>query len=279
MATIAASSTQAANGRRSRSKTVTLRRSGAVAEIRLDRPEVRNALDSALLDQLRQACEAIATNPKVIAVVVSSTDGRAFSVGADLKERAGFSDEQLAAQRPVLVRAFAALRGLSVPVIAAVDGYAVGGGYELALSCDIIVAGANAVIGLPEVARGLIPGGGGTQLLQRRAGPGVAAELIYSGRLVEAEEALRRGLVDRLVDAGTARTEALTLAGAIAEHSPLALRSAKRALLLGAGTSLERGLEIEEAAWRRAALSADRREGIQAFVEKRAPIWPSASDT
>ena len=279
MATIAASSTQAANGRRSRSKTVTLRRSGAVAEIRLDRPEVRNALDSALLDQLRQACQAIATNPKVIAVVVSSTDARAFSVGADLKERAGFSDEQLAAQRPVLVRAFAALRGLSVPVIAAVDGYAVGGGYELALSCDIIVAGTSAVIGLPEVARGLIPGGGGTQLLQRRAGPGVAAELIYSGRLVEAEEALRRGLVDRLVDAGTARTEALTLASVIAEHSPLALRSAKRALLLGAGTSLERGLEIEEAAWRRAALSADRREGIQAFVEKRAPIWPSASDT
>jgi enoyl-CoA hydratase/carnithine racemase len=286
MATIEGSATPTANGRRARSKTVamgsktvSMRRSGPVAEIRLDRPDVRNALDSTLLDQLAEACQAIAANPKVIAVVVSSTNARAFSVGADLKERAGFNDEQLAAQRPVLVRAFSALRGLPVPVIAAVDGYAVGGGYELALSCDIIVAGADAVVGLPEVARGLIPGGGGTQLLQRRAGPGVAAELIYSGRLVEAEEALRRGLVDRLVEAGKARTAALALADEIAAHSPLALRSAKRALLLGAGTSLERGLEIEEAAWRRAALSADRREGVRAFVEKRTPIWPSASDT
>ncbi|HVB06105.1 MAG TPA: enoyl-CoA hydratase-related protein [Acidimicrobiales bacterium] len=259
-------------------KSVRLRRSGAVAELRLDRPAAHNALSSAMLGELRAACVKLAGDPALAAVVLSSTDPVAFCVGADLKERAGFSDDELVAQRPLLSAAFAALRAIPVPVVAAVGGYAVGGGYELALSCDVIVAGEGAVVGLPEVSRGLIPGGGGTQLLQRRAGSGVAAELIYSGRLVAAPEALQRGLVDRLVAGGSEQGEALALAGEIAGNSPLAVRSAKRALLLGADLALERGLEVEEAAWRRVALSEDRREGIRAFVEKRPPVWPPSVD-
>jgi enoyl-CoA hydratase/carnithine racemase len=259
-------------------KSVRVRRSRGVAEVRLDRPEALNALSSAMLLELRAALERLGADPAVRAVVLTSTNARAFCVGADLKERAAFTDEQLVAQRPVLTGAFSALRALPVPSIAAVGGYAVGGGYELALSCDVIVADETTTVGLPEVARGLIPGGGGTQLLARRAGPGVAAELIYSGRLVGIEQAERRGLIDRRVAEGRATGEALALAGEIATHSPLAVRAAKRALQLGAGTTLERGLEIEEAAWRRVALSADRREGVLAFVEKRAPVWPSAAD-
>jgi enoyl-CoA hydratase/carnithine racemase len=254
------------------------RRHGAVLEIVLDRPQSLNALSSEMLAQLQTTLTGPARRAGVVAVVISSSSTRAFCVGADLKERAEFSDEQLVAQRPLLTGAFGALRALEVPSIAAIEGYAVGGGLELALSCDLILADTTAVVGLPEVARGLIPGGGGTQLLQRRCGPGVAAELIYSGRLLGAAEAERRGLLDRVVPSGTARAAALGLAAEIASHSPLALRSVKRALLLGEGTSLTEGLEIEEAAWRRAALSADRREGVRAFVEKRRPIWPSAAD-
>jgi enoyl-CoA hydratase/carnithine racemase len=259
-------------------KTVMLKRSGGVAEIRFNRPEARNALNSEMLRELADVARKVAASAAVRAVVLSSNDERVFCVGVDLKERAAFSDDELIAQRPLVTETFAAMRQLAVPVIAALNGYAVGGGYELALGCDVIIAAEDAIVGLPEVARGLIPGGGGSQLLQRRAGPGVAAEMIYSGRLVGAEEAARRGIVDRVVPTGTARAEALGLAAEIAQHSPLAVKSAKRAILLGAGTTLERGLEIEEAAWRRAALSADRREGIRAFVEKRPPVWPSAND-
>ncbi len=223
-----------------------LRRSGGIAEIRLDRPESRNALSVAMLAELGTAVHNVANGPAVRALVISSSDERFFCVGVDLKERAGLSDEELVAQRPVLTGAFAALRAIPFPVIVAVSGYAVGGGLEMALSADVIIAAEDAILGLPEVSRGLIPGGGGTQLLQRRAGPGVAAELIYSGRLVDAGEAERRGIVDRLVPLGRARAEALALAAAIARHSPLAVRSAKRSIVLGAGTTLERGLEIEE---------------------------------
>ncbi|MFI6898006.1 enoyl-CoA hydratase/isomerase family protein, partial [Streptomyces sp. NPDC050256] len=163
---------------------------------------------------------------------------------------------------------------LPMPTIAAVHGFALGGGFELALSCDLIVADPTALVGLPEVSVGVIPGGGGTQLLPRRIGAARAAELIFTARRVEAAEARELGLVDELVADGQDRTEALALAGRIAANSPVGLRAAKRALRLGHGLDLRAGLEVEDSAWRSVAFSGDRAEGVAAFNEKRKPNWP-----
>jgi len=246
-----------------------------VAEIVLDRPEARNALSTALATRLARACAEVAADRGVRAVVLSAA-GPAFCVGADLKERAAMSDADLLAQRPVFRAAFGGLLGLPQPVIAAVHGYALGGGCELALSCDVIVADETAEFGLPEVTVGLVPGGGGTQLALRRIGPGRAADLVLTGRRVGAAEAEQLMLVDRLVPAGTAGEHATTLAERMAANSPVGVLNAKKALRLGAGVPLAAGLEIEDAAWRATAFSADRKEGIAAFTQKRKPQWPGA---
>ncbi len=166
---------------------------GRVAEVILDRPEALNALSSAMATQVAAACRELGNRPDIHAVVISSSNGRAFCVGADLKERARFSDAEMAAQRPLIRAAFDAVRALDVPVVAAVAGYALGGGLELALSCDLIVADETAEMGLPETAVGLVPGGGGTQLLTRRVGPGTAADVIFTARRVSAREAESAG--------------------------------------------------------------------------------------
>ena len=247
---------------------------GSVAELVLDRPAAHNALSTAMARELVAATAALAGDPEVRVVVLSSSAPRAFCVGADLKERNAYSDADLLAQRPVFRAAFSGVLDLPMPSIAAVHGFALGGGYELALSCDLLVADATAVVGLPEVTVGVIPGGGGTQLLPRRVGAARAAELIFTGRRVEAEEALRLGLVDRVAPGGSARAAALDLAAVIAANSPVGLRNAKRALRLGAGLALAPALEVEDAAWRATAFSGDRREGVAAFAEKRKPRWP-----
>ncbi len=245
-----------------------------VAQLVLDRPAALNALSTALLGALGDACRAVAADPAVRAVVLSSAVSRAFCVGADLKERAGMTDEQILAQRPRFRAAFGALLGLPQPAVAAVHGFALGGGCELALSCDIIVADETAVFGLPETTVGLVPGCGGTQLAARRIGPGRAAEMVLTGRQVPAAEAGRIGLADVLADAGQDTAVAVELAGKIAANSPVAVRAARRAIRLGAGLDLAAALEVEDAAWRTAATSADRREGIAAFVARRPPQWP-----
>nr|WP_204920446.1 enoyl-CoA hydratase-related protein [Microlunatus panaciterrae] len=240
----------------------------------MDRPEALNAVSTEQAAAIAAACAELASDPSVRAVVLSSSASRAFCVGADLKERAGFSDEDLRAQRPVARAAYGGVLGLPVPVIAAVEGYALGGGCELALACDLIVASNTAVFALPEVGVGLIPGGGGTQLLPRRIGWNRAADLIFSTRRVGAEEALQIGLADRRVPAGLARLTAVELAEGIATRSPVAVRNAKAALRRGFDVGLPAGLEIEDLAWADTAFSADRAEGIAAFNEKRAPRWP-----
>ena len=245
-----------------------------VAEILLDRAEALNALNTVMAQRLAQAVAELATDRQVHAVVLCATGARAFSVGADLKERNRMSDADLLRQRPVFRAAFGGLLDMPQPVIAAVHGYALGGGCELALSCDVIVADETAVFGLPETTVGLVPGGGGTQLASRRLGPGKAAEMIFTGRRVDAAEAVRIGLADQVVPAGTAGQAAIEMAGLMAGNSPTAVRAAKRAIRQGAGIGLPAALEVEDAAWRAAALSADRREGIAAFNEKRQPQWP-----
>jgi len=245
-----------------------------VVHVVLDRPEALNAISTALATELGDAFTDLAADGALRAVVLSSATARAFCVGADLKERNGYSDAQLRAQRVVYRRMASALLAVPVPVVAAVAGYALGGGLELALLGDLVVADATAVVGLPEVSVGVIPGLGGTQLLPRRIGVARAAELVYTARRLDAEEAAALGVVDRVVPAGQARTAATGIAATIARNSPVAVRNAKRAIRLGTGVDLAAGLEIEDGAWRATAFSADRAEGVRAFTEKRPPRWP-----
>jgi enoyl-CoA hydratase/carnithine racemase len=160
-----------------------------------------------------------------------------------------------------------------MPAVAAVHGFALGGGFELALGCDLIVADATAVVGLPEVSVGVIPGGGGTQLLTRRLGWSRAADLIFTARRLDATQAHELGLLDRLVPAGQDRAEAVRLAESIAANSPVGLRNAKSAMRVGLAQPLADGLDTEDRHWHEVAFSADRAEGVAAFVERRRPSW------
>ncbi|MEC4019552.1 enoyl-CoA hydratase/isomerase family protein [Streptomyces sp. H27-D2] len=253
---------------------IAVRRHGHVAELVLDRPKAMNAVSTEMARCLAEACETLAADASVRVVVLTSTHERAFCVGADLKERNSFTDAELMRQRPKARAAYTGVLELPMPTIAAVHGFALGGGFELALACDLIVADATAVVGLPEVSVGVIPGGGGTQLLPRRVGAARAAELVFTARRVPAGEARELGLVDQLAAEGEDRTAALELAARIAANSPVGLRAAKRALRLGHGLDLRAGLEVEDAAWRSVAFSGDRAEGVAAFNEKRTPDWP-----
>jgi enoyl-CoA hydratase/carnithine racemase len=247
---------------------------GHVVELVLDRAEAHNALSTAMARDVAAATAALAADEAVRAVVVSSASAKAFCVGADLKERSGFTDADLMAQRPHFRACFGGILDLPVPTIAAVHGFALGGGLELALSCDLIVCDETAELGLPEVTVGVIPGGGGTQLLTRRVGSSRAADLVFTGRKLDVAEAERIGLADRRVPAGGDLDAALELARTIAGNSPVGVRNAKRALRRGGDIDLATGLDVEDAAWRATAFSGDRAEGVAAFNEKRRPDWP-----
>lgn len=247
---------------------------GFVAELVLDRPEAMNAVSTGMARALGAATAQVSSDLTVRAVVITSSHERAFCVGADLKERNTVTDAELRAQRPVTRAAYASVFAMPVPAIAAVDGYALGGGLEIALGCDLIVAGEGAVVGLPEVAVGVIPGGGGTQLLTRRVGWSRAASLIFTARRLSAHEARELAVVDEVVAAGSARTRALEIAATIAANSPIGVRNAKKAMRLGWDTDLATGLDIEDECWEATAFSPDRAEGVAAFAEKRKPVWP-----
>ncbi|HZD37202.1 MAG TPA: enoyl-CoA hydratase-related protein [Actinomycetes bacterium] len=245
-----------------------------VATMTLDRPESRNAISTELAEALAGVLEPLTTDRGVRAVVLTGAGDRAFCAGADLRERGGFSDHDWFVQREAFRRAFGAVRRCPLPTIAAVFGFALGGGFELALCCDLIVAAEDATLGLPEVGLGLVPAGGGTQLLVRRAGPAVAKDLVLTGRRVGAAEARQLGLVDRLVPRAELLATAQGLAAQIAGNAPTAVRLAKWAIDLGADLAREAGLEVEDQAWRRAVNSADRHEGIAAWNQRRPPDWP-----
>lgn len=247
---------------------------GGVVEVVLDRPEVLNAISTAMAQELTAVTTSLAAEGEVRVVVITSSSARAFCVGADLRERRGFTDEEMRRHRDITRLAYRGVLDLPVPVVAAVEGFALGGGCEIALASDLVVASTTAVLGLPEVSVGVIPGGGGTQTLARRVGWSRAADLIFTARRVDAEEAYRLGLADRLVPAGEARTHALDLAALIVANSPVGVRSAKRAMRLGLDADLHAGLDIEDAGWRATAFSPDRAEGLAAFAERRPPLWP-----
>jgi enoyl-CoA hydratase/carnithine racemase len=247
---------------------------GHIAELALDRPEAMNAVSTQMALDLGAACARLSDDSDVRVVLVTSTSAKAFCVGADLKERSTFTDADLVAQRPVARAAYGGVLNLPMPSIAVVEGYALGGGLEIALSCDLILAGSAAVLGLPEVSVGVIPGGGGTQLLTRRIGWSRAAGMIFTARRMPAAEAAALGVVDEVLEAGTARDRGLELAAQIAANSPVGLRQAKRAMRLGGDVDLTTGLEVEDGCWRATAFSGDRAEGVAAFNAKRPPEWP-----
>jgi len=246
---------------------------GPVVEVTLDRPQALNAICTDMARELTATMVRLAQDETVRAVVLTSSSARAFSVGADLKERAPMDQDELLAHREVSRAAYASVLDLPVPAVAAVAGYALGGGFELALSCDLIVASAGAVFALPEVGVGLVPGGGGTQLLTRRVGWSRAAGMVFTARRVGLEEASHLGVVDEVAPAGEARRAALQRAWSISENSPAAVRYAKAAMRGGADLDLKQGLEREDHYWRQAVAHGDRTEGITAFNEKRPPSW------
>jgi enoyl-CoA hydratase/carnithine racemase len=243
-----------------------------VGIVSLQRPEALNAISGALAEELSGVLRRVAADEDLWAIVLTAAGDRAFCAGADLKERASFSPADYRLNRKQMRAMFDALRNLPQPSIAAIFGFAFGGGLELALACDLVVASEDSQMSLPEVRVGLIPGGGGTQQLALRVGVGKAKELTFTGARVAAADALGMGLVDRVVARAELRAAALDLARDICASSPVAVRAAKRAMEASFGPPAG-GLDVEESAWELVVSSHDRVEGIGAFNERRQPRW------
>jgi enoyl-CoA hydratase/carnithine racemase len=244
---------------------------GHVLTVELHRAEVLNAMNTAMGEDLLACFRGPAAALDVRAVVLTGAGERAFCVGGDLKEREGMTDEAWRAQHAVFEQAAMALLRCPAPVVAAVEGFALGGGCELALLADFVIAGDGAVFALPEVTRGIFPGIGGTQLLPRVVGAPLAKELIFTGRRMEAQEAKAAGLVNHLVPRGQARSRALEIAAAIARNGPIAVRQAKKAIAYGSETDLETAMVLAIEAYNATIVTEDRLEGVRAFNEKRTP--------
>jgi enoyl-CoA hydratase len=242
-----------------------------VALVTLDRREALNALSFALLAQLDDVLAVLDDDDACRAIVITGAGERAFAAGADIRELAGETPESLRADDP-----FAAVDRVGrmrTPTIAAVRGFALGGGAELAMACDMLIAADDAQFGQPELKIGVIPGAGGTQRLARAAGRARAMELVLTGRRIGAAEAERMGLVTAVVPAAEVVTAALDLAGRIAAMPPLAVQAAKAAVNATAELPLADGLRFERARFEALFGTEDQREGMIAFIEKRAPIW------
>jgi enoyl-CoA hydratase len=249
---------------------------GHIALVTLNRPSVMNAMNIAMAARLVEVLDAVSDDPRVRAVVLTGAGERAFSSGGDLRERQGMSREQWTRQHRLFERALRRLRDLRQPVIAAVNGVAAGGGCEMALSADIIIASENARFGLPEVTRGIIPGCGGTQLMPRRLPRGMALQLLMTGELIGAADAARWGLVNAVHPAAELVAAAMRLAATIAANSPTAVQQVKRSVRLGTGRSIEQAIEIELECYQRMVDHPDRHEGVSAFNERRRPVFQDA---
>jgi enoyl-CoA hydratase len=245
-------------------------REGPVALVQIHRPRVRNALNEALLTDLVAHLESLDSDPD-IRVIVLTGDERAFAAGADIAEMADLSSTEMAFGMRLAL--WERLGKTKKPLIAAVSGYALGGGNELAMACDMVVAGESAQFGQPEINLGIIPGAGGTQRLVRAIGKARAMELVLTGRLQTANEAFALGLITKVVPDELYLAEALRLAHLIAAKPPLAVQVAKDAVLKAFDTSLDAGLAYERAAFNVLFATEDRREGMTAFLQKRAPAF------
>jgi enoyl-CoA hydratase len=247
---------------------VLVEREGPIAVVLLNRPEQLNALSDALMDELVRALEELDRDDEIRAIVLAGNE-RAFAAGADIGELAQTSAIDLYYGRRI--ERWDAIRALWTPLVAAVSGFCLGGGCELALSCDLIVASETAQFGQPETGLGIIPGAGGTQRLTRAVGKALAMDVILSGRRLSAHEALAAGLVARVVAKEAWLDEAKRLARDIAEKGPVATRLAKESVDRAQETTLTAGLEAERRALYLAFASEDAGEGLTAFTEKRKP--------
>jgi enoyl-CoA hydratase/carnithine racemase len=241
----------------------------------INRPEALNCFDMSLLATFGKAVEAIAFDRDVkVVIVTGSTEGKnAFSTGADLKERAGMTPDQVKIYIQTIRNLFTAVEELPKPVIAAVNGYAFGGGLELALACDIRIAASGAIVGLTETSLAVIPGAGGTQRLPRVVGIPRAKEMIFRARRITAQEGLEIGLFLEVVEPDRLINRSLELAREISANGPVALAQAKYAINKGAEVSLPMGLAIESNAYAVTIPTKDRTEGLTAFREKRKPVY------
>jgi enoyl-CoA hydratase len=243
-------------------------RDDPIAVVLLNRPQQLNALSGALMDELVDALQELDRDDSVRCIVLGGSQ-RAFAAGADINELAEGTPISLYQNRRI--DRWDAIRGIRTPLVAAVSGYCLGGGCELAMACDLIVASETARFGQPEINLGVLPGAGGTQWLTRAVGKAVAMDVILSGRFLAADEALRAGLVARVVAAEAWLDEAKRVARAIAEKSPVSVRLAKEAIDQAFEAPLSAGLEYERRAFALARASEDATEGLTAFVEKRDP--------
>jgi enoyl-CoA hydratase len=243
---------------------------GPITTVTVNRPRVLNALDEATLRELRDALARLASSPALRCVILTGAGDRAFVAGADIAAMAGLGLREARAFAELGHEVGDLIEALHVPVIAAVNGFALGGGCELALACDFIYAASTARFGQPEVNLGVIPGFGGTQRLPRRIGLPRARELVYTGAIIDAAEALRIGLVNAVVEPGQLMARVQAVAEAIAAKAPLAIADAKRALRRGADLPLDEAHELERQLFAGLFATDDQKEGMRAFAAKRA---------
>lgn len=252
---------------------ITVERSGAIATVTISRPEALNALDRETLEALRDTFEGFHHDRETRVIILTGAGDRAFAAGADIKAMVNMDRDAGRAFGRLGQAATIAIEAAPQPVIAAVNGYALGGGCELALACDIRLASENAQFAQPEVTLGIPPGWGGTQRLPRLVGQGVASELIFTGRRVKADEALRIGLVNAVYPLTTLMVKARELAQTIADNSPKAVAAAKAAIAVAFGPTTGQGLKTELELFAEAFHTGDQLEGMTAFLEKRTPSW------
>jgi enoyl-CoA hydratase len=241
-----------------------------IAHIQLNRPKELNALNLQLMQELRDTLKALDEDDQVRVIVISGND-KAFAAGADIKQMAGktaidmYNVDQFST--------WDTIKKIKKPIIAAVSGFALGGGCELAMLCDMIIASESARFGQPEIKIGVMPGAGGTQRLTRAVGKALAMEMVLTGKFITAEEALQAGLINKIVPVELYLTEAFRLAAEIAQLSPLAVKMAKESVLRAFDSTLEEGLHFERKNFYLLFASEDQKEGMQAFMEKRAPVF------
>jgi enoyl-CoA hydratase len=253
--------------------TITFEETAAIAVITFNRPSVLNALNTELIEELWHAFDVVSGNENIRVLVLTGAGPKSFMAGADISELAKATPLQAKALTERVHALFLKLEALSQPVIAAVNGFALGAGNEIALASDFIYASETAKFGFPEINLGLIPGYGGTQRLPRLIGKNLAKEMLFTGKMIDAGEAQRLGFVNRVVAPEALMEEVMKTAGIIAEKGRVALRAAKQSVDGGADTDLRTGIRIEISNFAMAMASPDAKEGTRAFLEKRKPLF------
>ncbi len=252
-------------------ETLQVTRNNHVVTVEMHRPDALNAMNTSMGRDLLDCFDKLFWDKEARVVILTGSGAKAFCVGGDLKERQGMTDEAWRDQHVIFEQAAFRVLRCPQPVIAAVEGFAMGGGCELAVLSDFVVASESAVFAVPEVTRGIFPGIGGTQLLPRIVGIPFAKEMIFTGRRVPAEEAKTVGLVNHVAPVGQAVAKATEIAEAIAKNGPVAVRQAKKAIAWGSETDLETGMMLAIEAYNGTVNTEDRLEGVRAFNEKRPP--------